>query len=73
MASNAQQTTMPLAGIKITDGGPLMLPEHAVWLRQGRPVWMGSLRQPVEEVDYDEIVLHWTDIARIEEGVWYGQ
>jgi hypothetical protein len=54
-----------LAGIRITDGGPLMLPGHALWMRRGVPVWMGILNQPVEDVEFDEIILHRTDIARI--------
>ena len=65
--------TIPLAGIKIRDGGNLMLPGHAVWMMHGQPVWMGSLRQPIEDVVFNEIVLHWTDIARIEGEVWYGR
>jgi hypothetical protein len=69
----SDKTTMSLAAIQITDGGAFMLPGHAIWKRRGEPVWMGRLGQPVEDVDYDEIVLHWTDIAKIEGGVWYGQ
>jgi hypothetical protein len=53
--------------------GHFMLPGHALWKLRGQPVWAGSLRQPVEDLAYDEIVLHWTDIAKIEGEAWYGQ
>lgn len=43
-----------------------MLPGHAIWLLRGMPVWMGTLRQPVEDVEFDEIVLHGSDIRRME-------
>ena len=61
------------AGIKITDGGVLMLPGHAIWRLRGQPVWMGTLGQPVEDMEFDEMVLHWTDIAKIEGEAWYGK
>lgn len=52
-------------GIRITDGGPLMLPGHAIWVLRGVPVWMGSLNQPFEDVECDEIILHASDISRL--------
>jgi hypothetical protein len=69
----ADTPTTILSGVKITDGGHFMLPGHALWKLRGQPVWAGSLRQPVEDLAYDEIVLHWTDIAKIEGEAWYGQ
>ena len=69
--TDAPNTTVPLSGIKVTESS-LMLPGHAVWVLRGQPVWMGTLRQPVEDVNFDEIVLHWTDIAKIEGEAWYG-
>ena len=45
----------------------IMLPGHTMWTLHGKPVWAGCIGQPVEDLEYDSMVLHPSDITALKE------
>ena len=51
--------------LRAVDGGDLVPPGRALLMKNGKVVWLALLGQPIEDVDFDEMVLNSGDYASL--------